>query len=197
MPAVGATVTVSVTPSLSTSTAEAFPINDVVIVAENSTAGDLIRIGYFAVDSTPVGDNVTLRALARVDPESPLATTGDAFPANCEITGQTRLPARPAGATRCEIVVSESTLLTNAAANSADVAHDAASKIVGGLFPVMRAGIKMPAGADIDLVERSGTPVNLYGSISFESEVQMAAARLVCSTTNRFKPVVEATFYGV
>ena len=202
MPAVGATVTVTVTPETNYTgaailLADAYPAGDTVILSQIDTNGLQVRRSFFAVAATDdTANTITLQALNVPGAAAAGEVFADGF---TEITGQTRLPDNPVTtvtALRAEVVVNASEAFTAATLDQTNNYYQITNVIASNLLPMVRRGFKGAGDIDVNFVNRYGQQLFNAGSREIIGPTQIANERIMSGTIRALRPWMEVTYYA-
>lgn len=182
LPAIGATVTVAITP-ISTPTAIAFRSGDVVVV-DQAINGVTTQRATFVVDAAPIGNNIALR----FQPVAGDATAGIIL-AGSELTGQTRLPSIPPGATRAIVQTQASQALLTAEKTAASPLNPIAVNLMSG-EPLAYLSFVPPGAPQTDLVTHTGLHLGVTGFQDITNAIDLGYARLFCTTPIALAPTI-------
>jgi hypothetical protein len=181
LPAIGATVTVAITP-IATATALAFRSGDIVVV-DQAINGVTTQRATFVVNASPIGNNIVLR----FQPVAGDATTGTML-AGSELTGQTRLPAIPSNATRAIVQTQASQALLTAEKTGASLLNPIAVNLMSG-EPLAYLSFAAPGAPQTDLVTHTGLHLGVTGFQEATNAIDLGYARLFCTTPMALAPV--------
>jgi hypothetical protein len=175
VPAVGDSVTVTATPVPGVELSTSFVAGDVAIATDTDPNGYAVHVAWFQVDST-TATTVTLSALNR-----PGAAAAGTIMNNVEISGQTRLPSKPAGVSSAELVVIITDEVEAAAGDAVNPYNAIAQRMEAGAA-IAHYGFKPTGAVDIDFVNRYGWKLRDTGSVAEIPAVDIDNFRLVSRT---------------
>ena len=189
IPAIGQTVTVSITPIAGVSTAAAFPSGDLVVL-DQVLNGATTQRATFVIDAAPVGTNLVLR----YQPVAGDAPAGATLLANTEITGQTRLPAAPSGATWAFIQMQASEAILGASKSAAsNPLNPVATNLLEG-EPLAYLNYAVAGTLPTDLILHTGIHLGWLGHETIGNAVDIQNARLFCTCPMALAPRCVVTY---
>ncbi|MGL5064925.1 MAG: hypothetical protein ACRC62_33530 [Microcoleus sp.] len=188
LPAVGAQVTVAMTP-MTTASNQAFISGDTVIATESKTDQSTAKIAWFTVDSV-AGDNVTMTHIAR----NGASAVGTVFAAgSTEITGQTRLPIPSPLVSVATVKIAANYLHVTDALSLTSTGYKVAKSLYD-IQPVAYWCIKNAGSPDVDINTRMGVEANISSTIKIENRTDLENFRLVSAASLRYLPALEVVF---
>jgi hypothetical protein len=179
VPAIGGTISVTV-PSVAI--AAGFQLNDVVVL-DQTTNGASSQRATFVVNGTPIGNTIILRYA----PVTGDAAVGATFPANSELTGQTRLPNIPATAAYARVSVIASPALDAAYKTPSSPLNQIAVNLMSG-EAMAYVNYAVTGNAQTDVVSQRGEHLGFTGFIELTNRADILATRLFSVTPEAIQP---------